>query len=221
MTYEQCLNLTGDQWAKLSENQKIEVLQTIESQMAVESGRSACLVEGRWLYTGEDGIVLGAYNRDSQTISINCSQLAPDSKYGQNSDRIITTTLHEGRHAYQDQVVKGLVEHNNPEEARQWSENLSEGNYISYKENPAAYYNQPVEVDARTFAQERMLVLQEERDLAATQSENVSEGRQVFEQQMNESQDTGYDVSYAESASLANGESVTNGESVGIQNGMS
>lgn len=184
MTYEQCLALTGDKWAELEDSQKISVLQTIENHIAAESGRQACSVVGRWLYTGEDGIVLGSYSRETKSIYVNTSQFDPESKYGRDPDRIITTCIHEGRHAYQDQVVKGYVEHDNFEEAEIWKENLSEENYISYREDPIAYYTQPVEVDARTYAEKRMSIFQEERATYMQNDAALSTAKTTFEQQI-------------------------------------
>lgn len=203
MTYEQCLGLTGEKWVSLEEDEKIEILQTIENHMAIESSRKACTIVGCWLYTGEDGIVLGAYSRETQTIFINTSQLDPDSKFGRDPDRIITTCIHEGRHAYQNQVVSGLIRHDNLEEAEQWSENLSEDNYITYQENPVAYYMQPVEVDARTFAEERMLQLLEERALATYKADDMTVAKHIFEHQMSEEQNKGLEVACVASDSVA------------------
>ena len=154
MTYEQSVLLTGSQWTELSEERKLEVLQTIENHSAFESGRLSCPVVGKFLYTGTDGVVLGTYDPKNQVIYVNSSQFASDTRYGKDSEAIVTACLHEGRHAYQHQVADGIVLHDNQAEADAWKENLSEGNYISFRENPRAYYNQPVEVDARRFAEE-------------------------------------------------------------------
>lgn len=215
MTYEQCLGLTGEKWSSLEDSEKVEVLQTIENRMAFESGRLPCPVVGQWLYTGEDGIVLGSYSRDTQTIYINTSQFVPESKYGKDPDRIITTCIHEGRHAYQNQVTNGFITHENAEEAEIWKDNLSEDNYISYQENPVAYYMQPVEVDARSFAEERMMQLQEERNNLAQQTNQESAAKTVFEQQMS----SGSNVS--QEAACAESNNISNSESAGMQSGYS
>ena len=183
MTYEEALCHT-DRWETLEEPKKLEVLQAVENQMALEAGRPSCPVEGRWLYTGQDGITLGAFSPGRQTIYINTSQFDPDARYGRDPDRILTACIHEGRHAYQHQVAEGLVTHPDPEEAESWKENLSDDNYISYKENPVAYYLQPVEADARSFAEDRMVQLQQERTNALANAPNLETARQVFDRQM-------------------------------------
>lgn len=215
MMYEQCLGLTGEKWSSLEDSEKIEVLQTIENRMAFESGRLPCPVVGRWLYTGEDGIVLGSYSRDTQTIYINTSQFDPESKYGKDPDRIITTCIHEGRHAYQNQVANGLITHEDAEEAEAWRDNLAEDNYISYQENPVAYYMQPVEVDARSFAEDRMMQLQEERSNLLQQTNQESAAKSVFENQMS----SGSNVSQEAACAVCN--NMSNFESTGIQGGHS
>lgn len=134
MTYEQSVMLTGSQWTELSEERKLEVLQTIENHSAFEAGRLSCPVVGKFLYTGTDGVVLGTYDPKNQVIYVNSSQFASDTRYGKDSEAIVTACLHEGRHAYQHQVADGIVLHDNQAEADAWKENLSEGNYISFRE---------------------------------------------------------------------------------------
>ena len=217
MTYEQCLGLSGEKWSSLEDSEKIEVLQTIENRMAFESGRLPCPVVGQWLYTGEDGIVLGLYRRDTQTIYINTSQFDPESKYGKDPDRIITTCIHEGRHAYQNQVANGLITHEDAEEAEAWRDNLAEDNYISYQENPVAYYMQPVEVDARSFAEDRMMYLQEERSNLIQHTNQESTAKTVFEQQMSSTDNISSDAAYVE----MNTQAISSGECIQGGNGYS
>jgi len=188
MTYKESLLLTGDKWTTLSDEQKIEVLQNIENHSAYESGRLSCPVVGRFLYTGNDGVVLGSYDPNTKNIYINTSQFDSESKYGGSSEALVTTCLHEGRHAYQHQVVNGSVKCEDEAIAAIWKDNLSDGNYISYKENPRAYYNQPVEVDARKFAEVKYKELLEERDEYLEATNQSEDAKCVFEQQMNDSE---------------------------------
>lgn len=65
----------------------------------------------------------------------------------------IDTVFHEGRHAFQHAAA------NNPNmysidriTASQWKNNFYP-NYIRYEQNPMRYFSQPIEVDARTFAE--------------------------------------------------------------------
>lgn len=143
-----------------------------------------CPVVDKFLYTGTDGVVLGTYDPQSRVIYVNSSQFNPESKYGKTSETIITTCLHEGRHAYQHQVADGIVEHDNPTEAAIWKDNLAEGHYISFRDNPKAYYNQPVEVDARTFAAEKYAELVATREQLSNSNQYHSNPLEVFERQM-------------------------------------
>lgn len=186
MDYELALSRTGDVWSTLTEEEKVEVLQIIENHIAEEQGRLNCPIRSKALYTGTDGVVMGVYDRDDKSIQVNALQLEPTSKYGHDSERMIMTCLHEGRHAYQNQAIEGLIEHDDPEEVELWKQNLAEGHYIRFYQNPRAYYLQPVEVDARTFAENRYAALVNERELLESKEKTQKEAylRGVFEQHM-------------------------------------
>lgn len=165
MTYEKILeSLDAKNWHSLTEDEKIDFFQSLECYMAVENNRQTCTVNGKFLYTGEEGVVLGQYSPERGEIDINVSQFDEYSLYGKTPDRLVQTCLHEGRHALQHQVAEGLVEYPNKELAEEWKLNLEEGNYISYEDNPRGYYNQPVERDARSFAEQRYKELLEEKE---------------------------------------------------------
>ena len=197
MNYDDALRqTTPNEWRHLSDEQKTAVLQCIENRMASESGRKPCPVNPKWLMTGKDSIELGYYSPSEKCICVNASQFASDSMYGATSDKLVETVLHEGRHAYQHQVVNGLVSHNDQADVESWTENFKDGNYISFEENPRGYWNQPVEVDARQFASEKLSQLKSEREalsygVSNTQKHSDSkhvgpegqEARSIFEKQ--------------------------------------
>ena len=210
MTYEQSVMLTGNQWTELSEERKLEVLQTIENHAAFEAGRMSCPVVGKFLYTGTDGIVLGTYDPNDKVIYVNSSQFASDSRYGKDSEAIITACLHEGRHAYQHQVTDGIIPHYNQAEADAWKENLTEGNYISFKDNPRAYYNQPVEVDARRFAEEKYSEIVAERQSYDIDTYSEHPQKNIFERQLSDKGAT----EIPKAASFIRTEKETNGISI-------
>lgn len=195
MTYQESLLLTGSEWTSLSDDKKIEVLQAIENHMAYESNRVSAPVEGRFLHTGSDGIVLGSYDPRSGRIYINVSQFDSEAMYGKDSSTLVTTCLHEGRHAYQHQVANGTVHHDNPNEAAAWRENLKDGNYISFEENPRGYYEQPVEVDAREFAASRYKEMMSERIQAEMdRPADYSSAKDAFETQTSNTMNDGADL---------------------------
>lgn len=72
MTYKEILDtLNSDIWNRLSEEEKLDYFQSLENYMAMESNRESCKVNGKFLYTGEEGVVLGAYNPETREIDIN------------------------------------------------------------------------------------------------------------------------------------------------------
>ena len=154
--------------------------------------------------------MLGTYDSKNQVIYVNSSQFASDTRYGKDSEAIVTACLHEGRHAYQHQVADGIVLHDNQAEADAWKENLSEGNYISFRENPRAYYNQPVEVDARRFAEEKYAEIVAERQSYDIEAYSDHAPRDVFERQLS---DEGTDEAQ-KAASFQQTEKETNGISI-------
>lgn len=173
MTYEEALGATGRQvWSGLCEERKVEVLQALEDRAARESGRLSRPVVAEWLHTGQDGVVLGTFNPSQQTISVNASQLGEGASCGEDSSRMVETIFHEGRHAYQHDVVEGRIPHADAEEARAWAENLEPGGYVRFWENPRAYFAQPVEADARRFAEARSARLEQERSELLMQEES-------------------------------------------------
>lgn len=188
MTYKEILDtLNSDTWNRLTEEEKMDYFQSLENYMAMESSRESCKVNGKFLYTGEEGIVLGAYNPETREIDINISQFDEYSLYGKEPSRLTKTCLHEGRHALQHQVVECKVEYPDKELADEWKHNLEEGNYISYKRNPKAYYNQPVERDAREFAETRYATLLDEKESLENSQDNIvdiKEASNVFSEQM-------------------------------------
>ena len=92
MTYETALRLTDwEAWSRLTEGGKVEVLQAIEDQAASESGRLSRPVVSEALYVGNDGVELGCYRHDQQTIYVNAYQLGEGSLYGDNPDKLVET----------------------------------------------------------------------------------------------------------------------------------
>lgn len=205
VTYKEILNtLNPEVWRGLSDDEKIDYFQSLENCMAMENNRENCKVNGKFLYTGEEGVVLGAYNPKTREIDINVSQFDEYSLYGKEPRRLTQTCLHEGRHALQHQVAEGKVKYPDSEVAEEWQHNLEEENYISYKRNPKAYYNQPVERDAREFAETRYEALLAEKanmEISQDDSVDIEEVAKVFSNQMESDQTLAADYQ-----SIGNGE---------------
>jgi hypothetical protein len=133
--------LDPDRWPELSPEQCHEALQKAERSLAQAQGREAKPVRLEALPPNQKGYF------DGEQITIN-EQLVQ----GDDVRQAVTTLTHEGRHAYQRYAVEHPEIHGDQAEVKQWQEN-----FAHYK-NPQrdgfrAYYNQPVEVDARDYAQ--------------------------------------------------------------------
>ena len=158
--------LNDETWKLLNTNDKISLLQSIENEVSAREGRQPCQVSGEFIPSSDEGIILGYYSQSTRSITINTEQLVPQSKYASNYRVHLDTILHEGRHAYQHQVVLGEIEHKDYEAAQAWADNMAPGHYISYEKNPRGYYYQPIERDARDFAREKAAAIEQEKEAA-------------------------------------------------------
>lgn len=158
MRYEEALKIIHfNNWANATIEEKEEALRAIETYVAKEQGRNPVRIT--FQHTDKDE--LGAYDFfQSKSITISDSLLENDS-----SQAAVETVLHEGFHAYQDQLVNGLIEGYHPN-AVLWKDSL-EGRYISYKQNPRGYEEQALEQDAREYADDRGREIQFEVDYIA------------------------------------------------------
>jgi hypothetical protein len=89
-----------------------------------------------------DRNVNGSYSLNTQNISIGRNNFTYDR---------VTTVLHENRHRYQHEVTMDVTRHEfiSYQTFIHWVDNMKPGNY---KQSGAAYYQQPIEWDAFTFA---------------------------------------------------------------------
>lgn len=104
------------------------------------------------LECSDDVSVCGFYNRREHTITLNCAHLLTT-----NADltkEFLDTVFHEFRHAVQWKMVEsdGYKWYNDTKAVKQIADNFASEHYISYQENPRAYYYQYVERDAREIA---------------------------------------------------------------------
>ena len=132
-------------WDSMNVKQRADLMQRIENHEAMCSDRPAARVSLGYLPSN----CRGQYNRDTNEITQNHDMV----KYG-NSDMSLKNVLHEGRHAFQWHTVQ------NPDSAQvpahtvqQWQDNFN--NYIPGNKDVALYASQPLETDARGFAESR------------------------------------------------------------------
>lgn len=135
----QIKEIQPDNWENLSEGEKRVALQKVETQMAEIQGRPSAELKVAKCKPGE----LGRY--DGQTNQI---VIAEDSFKKDGVKELVNTTVHEGRHAFQQYAIQHPEAHDNSAEIEAWRENLKPGNYIRPEVNFPGYLRQPVEADA-------------------------------------------------------------------------
>lgn len=148
-----------ENWEKLTPQERKNSLQYLENKVAAEEGRSPRKIKvDKTLKDGECGYYSdGVFNRNN--IYINEDYLysnAPSKQY-----EAMDTVLHEGRHAYQSDCVKGRIEVHKDDEAKlsDWKKNAATEEYNPFGNDKASYsyYRfQPVEDDANNFAKKKM-----------------------------------------------------------------
>lgn len=137
-------DLKFDNWTELTFEQRAEVLQEVENKIAEIEHREPCQLK----FQEMDACSLGAFSNTNKDITINSLYVASDNFY--EYKEMLDTLIHEGRHAYQDYNVTTREVNGDPNVANEWSENFDF--YISPDWDFQAYYEQPVEQDARDFA---------------------------------------------------------------------
>lgn len=137
-----------ENWEKLALEERVDVLQRIENQTAEITGRTPLKVEVMRAGPGERGEM----DWGDQKIRINRSLVVSNNM--SDLRQTVTTLAHEGRHAYQwSNLYEKRTETSN-EKFDSWRVNIQETGYVSaYKMGYKWYYTQPVEVDARVFAE--------------------------------------------------------------------
>ena len=145
--------LEYENWKELTPEERIDVLQNLETEVARIEHRDALPVKAEDL----GDCVYGQYSPQTNDIAINADLLESDSM--EDYKQVLNTYFHEGRHAYQ--FYNLLVERVEPNDMifESWKVNLevlgyNSGDYgiFGYEE----YYTQPVEVDSRVFAENVM-----------------------------------------------------------------
>ena len=137
-----------ENWEHLSLNERLETLQEAENRMAEAQGRQAMTVELKRMPSNQHGYMSWSEGKivlNQELVSANGMESL------QNSVR---TLVHEGRHAYQYHNVYVERTEPNSEKFLSWRENLCGSGYMdAQRYGFRMYYIQPVEVDARVFAE--------------------------------------------------------------------
>lgn len=140
--------LAPDKWAQLDETRREWCLRQVGDRL---SAAYECPAPPFITSDMPEGL-LGAHSDSEYMTKLNREILRI-----RDGDEALNTYCHEFRHAYQhemairyDSIFKHLC--HDEASAAKWSENLAPGHYISYEQDPEGYQNQPVEKDARDFA---------------------------------------------------------------------
>ena len=155
-TFFEIPKLQYENWKELSPQERIGVLQQFEAEVAKIECRDALPVK----YADLGNCVYGQYSPQTNDITISKSLIESDSH--KDYLQTLNTYFHEGRHAYQFYNLLNERVEPNSELYDSWDVNLNvlgynSGDYgfFGYEE----YYTQPVETDARVFAEEVMIKL--------------------------------------------------------------
>lgn len=161
-------NLKYENWKKLTLEQRTELLNSIEYQIAKIEHRPPLPIKVEKMASN----VFGYQDSYNKLIALNSKFVMSDSKEAYKD--VLDTIIHEGRHAYQHYNVDKKCVHDSLSEVNTWRENFYDPKYKYYSGNTLVvigpnkvgdvgfrlYYYQPVEIDARNFAADVMLKLQ-------------------------------------------------------------
>lgn len=141
--------LKYENWCKLEYTERQAVLQRVEDKIAEIEHRDPCEIKFEVMEYGS----LGFFDPENKDITINARYVA--SNEFDSYKETLDTLIHEGRHAYQDYNMTEREVHPRGGEVNMWKWNQEEIGY----QNPnfvgfEAYAMQPVETDARAFAED-------------------------------------------------------------------
>ena len=142
-------DLRYENWESLSPNERLNMLQDTECHIANIEHREPCPIVVKELPENE----FGFYSPDTRTITIN-ERYLNDSDFNSYKETL-DTLIHEGRHAYQDYNLTEREVHPRSGEVNNWKWNENEIGYQNAEKfGFEAYAMQPVETDARAFAED-------------------------------------------------------------------
>lgn len=145
---EQIEGTKFEEWKELSVDERVGVLQQIEKEVSKIACRPSCKVNARSLGEG----TYGYFDPETGEITVNTDYLT--SNYEDYTESI-DTIIHEGRHAYQNYNIYEEQVHPSKGDIHNWYLNELEYGYQDVKTYGFKLYElQPVEADARKFAED-------------------------------------------------------------------
>ena len=152
--------LRPEKWKQLSLEEKVDVLNELEVKIAAIEHRPPCPI-----YTKDMGAIekrgdmlLGSMGVHvsgllGESITINSRLLESDDPVF--FKEALDTLIHEGRHSYQTYNMIDRETHTSQGDLTNWHRNLDEFGYQSPQQSGfKAYWMQPIEADARKFAED-------------------------------------------------------------------
>lgn len=154
--------LKYENWIHLSPEQKLDALNKLEQKIADIEHRPACPISMEDLGTIEKcGNKLSGsmgYHRPSNFL---CDErIAINSRLIESDDpvfykEVLNTVIHEGRHSYQNYNIGCRSNHTSSGDLTNWTDNMYKYGYQDAETYGfKAYWMQPVEADARKFAED-------------------------------------------------------------------
>lgn len=157
-----------DEWKNLSLEQRVNLLNDLETQIAEIEHRPACPIEVKSLgaITESNGKLQGHMGTHvtnaflgTEYIEINDELLKSDNPVYYRE--VLDTVVHEGRHSYQTYNLEHRETHTSKGDLTNWHVNHEMYGYQDAKTcGFKAYWLQPVEADARKFAQDVLTAYQ-------------------------------------------------------------
>lgn len=164
--------LKFENWKKLTIEQRTEILNRVEQNIASIEHRPALKVELESMEPRH----LGYQSASEHKIVLN--SLYVGSNDPSMHREVLDTIVHEGRHAYQHYNADIKMIHESGSEVQTWAENFYNPQYQYYHSTGQKiiipygdgrlhnvdfrlYYYQPVEIDARNFAADVLSILEE------------------------------------------------------------
>lgn len=164
------VNLEGlkfDEWKELSLDERVEVLNKLECQIAAIEHREPCPVGVKDMgqiseYGGKVSGHLGVHTTDffgNEKITINSELIKGNNPIYYKE--VLDTVIHEGRHSYQTYNLEHRQTHTSQGDLTNWKLNHERYGYQNSQQcGFKAYWLQPVEADARKFAEDVLTAYQ-------------------------------------------------------------
>ena len=124
--------LKFENWEQLSLDERIDVVNKLETRVAEIECRPSCpvYIENMGSISIEDGNVygrLGGFNPETKDITLNVEMLKSNNPAALRET--LDTIIHEGRHAYQDYNVNECEVHSRHSEVVSWAETMEGGKW--------------------------------------------------------------------------------------------